>query len=280
MDGKIYAIGISSRDPSPLEVYDPAANTWTELATMPTFYGFHTVAAYHNRIYDFSNNLAYDLATDSWNEIASMPEARDLVKANIVGDKAYLIGGSYGGSWWGYNVASSNWVYDLVNDSWSQMEQIPTPVASYASAVLNDKIYIFGGVTSAQYQQPEQLTNLVQIFDPQTNTWHSGTPLSSARYYLFLEQVNDKIYALGGLVDEETWLTDTLEYMPVDYASVSSSPSSTSPTPGLTGASSSPTQTVSPSPTVPEFHSWTYLAVLVLIISVVVLFRRKLTLAV
>jgi N-acetylneuraminic acid mutarotase len=60
------------------------------------------------------------------------------------------------------------------------MAPIPTPVQSYACAVLNNKIYIIGGAQmpkSENWSEGLKASNLVQIFDTQTNQWTAGTPL-------------------------------------------------------------------------------------------------------
>ena len=62
-------------------------------------------------------------------------------------------------------------VYDPSSDSWSTAAPIPTPVGLYASAVVNNKIYVEGGGKSGPV-----ITDLNQIYDPITNVWSLGAP--------------------------------------------------------------------------------------------------------
>jgi Kelch motif/Galactose oxidase, central domain len=67
--------------------YDPVANTWTNLASMPTalYDGGIAYAANLNKVYVFggydgsnifNNTQIYDIATDSWSVGAPLPDAR------------------------------------------------------------------------------------------------------------------------------------------------------------------------------------------------------------
>ncbi len=60
------------------------------------------------------------------------------------------------------------------------MAPIPTPVFSYASTVMDNKIYIIGGMTQYFFGGANTFVNLVQIFDPSTDQWTQGTPMPRA----------------------------------------------------------------------------------------------------
>ena len=93
----------------------------------------------------------------------------------MVGNKIYVIGGSEGVYTEFIGISNATYVYDPAADSWSTMAPIPVPVAYYASAVINNKIYIIGGGTGNTGLN--NATNLVQIFDPSTNQWTESTPI-------------------------------------------------------------------------------------------------------
>jgi N-acetylneuraminic acid mutarotase len=198
VNGKIYAIGGSTESGlSPYSVgidykakgwvadtneeYDPTTDTWTFKTPMPTpRYGF-AIVAYQNKIYCIGGasnfqppngfygailtraNEVYDPATDTWETKAFMPTARVGLKANVVNDKIYLIGG--------YPNRTFNEVYDPTTDSWSTKEPMPTGASYYASAVFDNEIYVIGGYGSG---------NLNQIYDPETGKWRLGAPAPSS----------------------------------------------------------------------------------------------------
>jgi N-acetylneuraminic acid mutarotase len=178
VDGKIYFIGSHA-----YVQYDPETNNWTEIAPMPIYSSWGTVVACQNKIYVVGGNASkptqvYDPATDTWENRTSIPTTRNLEHAVVVYGKIYVIGGLINAPLGVIITSSANDVYDPETDSWSQMEPIPVPVMGYASAVLDDKIYVIsGGYEGGPGYNP---ANLVQIFDPATNQSTNGTSIPIA----------------------------------------------------------------------------------------------------
>jgi N-acetylneuraminic acid mutarotase len=187
VNGKIYAIGGSTESGfSPNiggfvgtnEEYDPATDTWTFKASMPTPRARFAIAVYRNKIYCIGGkanaiigvNEVYDPATDTWENKTPMPTPRDTLQANVVGGKIYLVGG--------YPSSTLNEVYDPENDSWTTKASMPTGASSYASAVVDNRIYVIGGYSNP----PIFWSNLNQIYNPETDKWSLGTPAPSSVY--------------------------------------------------------------------------------------------------
>jgi N-acetylneuraminic acid mutarotase len=181
--GKIYAIGGCSENGSyslrprsgfvgANEEYDPATDTWTTKASMPTPRSNFAIAACKEKIYCIGGalvgfeldeiyhmfevpvwsgmNEAYDPATDTWETRTPMPVALSTAQANVVDDKIYIFDGA------------DNWVYDPVSDFWSEKAEAPTDVGGYSSAVVDNKIYVVG------------YYSLVQIYDAVNDSWSQG----------------------------------------------------------------------------------------------------------
>jgi N-acetylneuraminic acid mutarotase len=176
VDGKIYVI-----DDSFTYEYDPETGTWTSKTPMPTARNGFGTAVYQNKIYVISGrssfwgcsraNEVYDPVTDSWENKTPIPTGRTSLQANVVDGKIYLIGGAKpSGARFYMGAVDLNEVYDPATDSWTEMESMHTAVKCYASAVLDDKIYIMGGQLGA-YPFPNSTLNFVQVFDPKTNQW-------------------------------------------------------------------------------------------------------------
>jgi N-acetylneuraminic acid mutarotase len=192
VNGKIYAIGGDARHGQwpyagsivgTNEEYDPTTDTWIFKTPMPTpRYGF-AIAVYQNKIYCIGGiksvgsagwkgtgvTEVYDPATNTWETKTAMPTARFELQANVANGKIYLIGGYVPELSAFPNATSSlNEVYDPATDSWTTKAPIPVATRDYPSAVVDNKIYVIGGLNS----RPK--SDLNQIYDPETDTWSRG----------------------------------------------------------------------------------------------------------
>ena len=197
LDGQIYFIGEGI-----CERYDPEANNWTTVTPPPANNGGGAVAACQNKIYVIGDpTLVYDPATDTWESRSALPITIIGYQANVVDGKIYVISGGKPAFYSITDPSGANYVYDPETDAWSEMAPIPTPVDGYASAVIDNKIYIIGGGTATGML--ENATNIVQIFDPETNKWTNGTSMPTGVYKagacstsgLFAPK---RIYVVGG----------------------------------------------------------------------------------
>jgi N-acetylneuraminic acid mutarotase len=257
-NGKIYVIGGTGGGGylNTNEEYDPATDTWTTKKPMPTARASFGIAVYQNKIYciggggDFGFeevtgvNEVYDPLTDTWTTKTSMPTAREFLCANVVNGKIYLIGGSKPVNLNDPSfVPNVNEVYDPETDSWTTKTPPPTQVSAYASAVVDNKIYVIGGSpvgNLTQIYHPETDTwsygapipnacwgaaagattgvlapkriyvigghptfTLNQVYDPETDTWTMGAQMPTSRYGLGVAVVNDMLYAIEGTKNEQ-----------------------------------------------------------------------------
>jgi N-acetylneuraminic acid mutarotase len=93
--------------------------------------------------------------------------------------------------------------YDPVSGTLKQLQ--PIPIACHAPGICstgNGKIYVMGGCTppTADPGGPQgSILNTVQIYDPSTNSWGTGAPMSISRYqFCAVPAPNGNIYAIGG----------------------------------------------------------------------------------
>jgi hypothetical protein len=202
VNDKIYAIGGSNNDTQlgVTEEYNPVTDTWTTKAPMPTPRSGFAIAVYQNKIYciggttgdndNFVSGLTgvievYDPATDTWNTTKSpMPTPRADLCAGVVNGSIYCIGGK---KYWGfdpyYSELNITEVYNTTNDTWTTKSDMPIPVFGCSSAVLNGKIYVIGG--SRHFQLGPELVTVAanQVYDPENDTWSSGSHLPFAQSY-------------------------------------------------------------------------------------------------
>jgi N-acetylneuraminic acid mutarotase len=157
VDGKIYAIGgwlrattttDGSEPPSSaVEAYDPATDTWTEKAPMPTARAALSTSVVDGKIYaiggrsGLSTVEAYDPATDTWTTKAPMPTARTTFSSTSVVDGIiYVIGGVSNEP-----AFSTVEAYDPATDTWTEKTSMSRARGFLATSVVNGKIYAIGG---------------------------------------------------------------------------------------------------------------------------------------
>jgi hypothetical protein len=76
---------------------------------------------------------------------------------------------------------------------WKEMAPMLAARSSHASAVLNGKIYVFGGQSAAG-----SVLNSVEEYDPALNAWTARASMPTARYKLAACALGQSIYVLGG----------------------------------------------------------------------------------
>ena len=108
LDGKIYAIGGhgGAGTLDTVEVYDPQANSWQQVASMPQRRYDHTAAVVGGKIHVtggrenqkrvLNSVCVYDPQANAWAQLASLSTARAGHASAAVGGKLYVFGGSGG----------------------------------------------------------------------------------------------------------------------------------------------------------------------------------------
>ena len=134
LDGKIYAMGghDGAGRLNTVEVYDPQADSWQRVASMPRGLRYHAAAVMGGKIYvtggcgqgvNLTVNSAYvfDPQADAWAQLASMGAARRVHASAAVGGKLYVFGG-YGAA--ADERRSTAEVYDPASDSWAPVTSL------------------------------------------------------------------------------------------------------------------------------------------------------------
>ena len=103
-------------------------------------------------------------------------------------------------------------------DSWRKVADLPTARCCLASASVDGKIYAIGGRTGL-LSIPSSTVNVVDEYNPITDTWRSRAPMPTPRTELAdaAAVVNGRIYVFGGydgndttsVVEEYDPITDT-----------------------------------------------------------------------
>src|SRR5437867_4726942 len=161
--------------------WNPATQTWTQLANMPTAKGNIQGTYWNGKIYvpggfaagvHITENAIYDIATNTWSTGAPLPAAQTGTNAAF-NNKVYNFGGNPG-------PQSTVTIYDIVTNTWSNGAAMPAAIA-YGRATVTNPIFgdpfayyvggIAGGVT----------VPTVYRYDFATNSWATMAPLQTAR---------------------------------------------------------------------------------------------------
>jgi hypothetical protein len=181
VNGKIYLIGGRTGGQYSTvglnEVYDPETDSWTTKAPIPYPVAAYASAVVDGKIYviggqdEFHDpkNLdltqIYDPETDTWSFGAPMPTvvwqaAAGATTGVLAPKRIYVIGGLPDKSMDGTNI---NQVYNPENDSWTLGASMPTPRSLLAVGVVNDTLYVLGGVSMANIQGTAYAVNELYI---------------------------------------------------------------------------------------------------------------------
>jgi len=197
---------------------DPKAEGgWKQRADMPTARNGLSACAVNGKIYAFGgmgegvyNSIStveeYDSATDKWTKKADMPVPRNNATASAVNGKIYIIGGIF----WDNGVPQPVYArvdeYDPVSGKWTQKADMPTARSGLDSCVLNNKIYVCGGLLG-----PTATTPAFEEYDPARDLWAKKADMPTSRLSLATCAVNGKIYAIGGIPDMNSPGISTVE---------------------------------------------------------------------
>lgn len=190
---------------------------WTAKAPMPTPRGqmaivtgddglIYAMGGYDNAWKVLNTNEVYDPKADTWSTKASMPvPTRGAAHAKGFDGKIYIFGG-FDSSW-----INTTQIYNPSTNSWTLGAPIPSGSGVwYAAAATGDdgKIYVIGGESDAG---TNWTLDLVQIYNPATDTWSLGTPMPTPRLGLGVVKIKGLIYAIGGFNRVTQSVVNTVE---------------------------------------------------------------------
>ncbi|OBC02907.1 protein kinase [Mycobacterium sp. 852013-50091_SCH5140682] len=210
-DKLVYAVGGTDGavDLPTVEAYDPAADTWTSLPALPQPRSDLGVAIADARLVAVGGLSAgqalktvsvMDLATKTWAGLPDMSTPRHGMAVAAVEKSVYVIGGATGSGV--AEVTSTAEALKLAPrklqpaSAWRPLPDAPTPRLMMAWTVLDDKIWIAGGMSHGNTLQ------IVQSYDPQTGAWQAQPPLPIPLNHATATTYRGEVVVIGGAVDE------------------------------------------------------------------------------
>jgi large repetitive protein len=138
----------------------------------------------------------FDPATNTWRQLANAPRARDHFHAAVVNGKLYAASGRRSSfpDTWGPVVGEVD-VYDFSANTWTTLaEELPTKRAGAATAVLGNNLIIIGGESMSQTDAHHQ----TEALDTESNTWSTLANMNTGRHGTQAIVSNRGIYVASG----------------------------------------------------------------------------------
>ena len=227
VDGKIYVLaGYVGKDNrhvnlkvlKVVERYDPQTDTWVRKQDMSRRRAAFGIGVIAGKIYVIGGNVdprdkkpedpgrvdlveVYDPATDTWAKRADMPTRRDGVRAAVIRDTLYAIGGSgwpHDGQ--GGPALATIEAYHPKTNRWRKKPDMPNLRWLFSTVVVDEKIYLIGGT---DLQSGNRGPAPVEVYDPATERWRLLPGMPTIRRPFAVAAVNGNIYVLGG--KEKDW---------------------------------------------------------------------------
>ncbi len=202
-----------------VKVLDLETQIWSDGMPLDGEWSGFKTATLDQKIYFFGSkgkgdeaNLetwTYDPDTDAWSDTGmsfsgELSRFTHVVAPDQKGRASiYVIGGTTESLWGGYdppyvNGHAMRFTPEKETD-WQYMAPMPTPRTMAASAVVDGKAYVIGGVTS----RTGMATNIVEAYDMETDTWETDIaplpkPLCNASAEGYYSAAGTVIFVAGG----------------------------------------------------------------------------------
>jgi len=132
----------------------------------------------------------------SWETRHDLPVPTSGLHASTLDGKIYAVGGQ---NWNDPSLPAATgalWIYDPVEDRWSEGASMPTGRIFLDTVVVDGLLYAIGGATQGVEHAPGLA--VVEAYDPRTDTWTRKADMPTPRADLTVSAAGDKIFAIGG----------------------------------------------------------------------------------
>lgn len=170
-------------------------------ATLPA--GLKDAFIHPSRNVSVSTHDVYDPAANSWSKRAAMPTARNHAAAGVIDNRIYVVGGRTG-SVFIPNAFNVDLVeeYNPATDQWALRAPMPTPRSATAWGVRGGRMYVAGG--EVRHRDIWGTYTTVEAFDPKSNTWTRLPPMPMPRHGLAGGVIGNNFHLVSGSLQSGT----------------------------------------------------------------------------
>jgi len=203
-----------------VDVFDPAANTWSQTARLPQRRSDAASIVYENALYLFGGGEHDEVRRDAlvfrggqWRPLpgTELPEPRVYSVAIAVNGLIYLVGGMSDHTDWN-SLSNQLWVWNPKSaKGWKKLDPIPGPgLITEAVGQVKGKIYVLGGAKTGGKDVVNVKT--AYEYDPKAGKWTALPDLPIERRCWWGLPLGDEILLFGGLT--QTYESDVFAYQP------------------------------------------------------------------
>jgi hypothetical protein len=230
-DNTIYAIGgckqyyngkaYISQPSNAVEAFD---TSWTTKDTLKTARYSCIASLYDSSIYVFGgigprgytkSIERYGVKSNTWASAGNMPLFRADAASCIYNNKLYVFGGRMPNPEESDNDSVSRGIYtfDFATNQWSgAVGEMAQPRYDFQAVVSGNKIFLIGGLGGASTIDETAAMDEVEIFDPSSNQCSSGSPMNSPRSCFAAVSMNDSIFVIGGIDENNNLMNDIIVF--------------------------------------------------------------------
>lgn len=172
---KIYVIGGYGGAKDYVQIYDTKDNSWTVLDTPSTKpkQAYGDCHVYKGKIYMIggeywttsSNSIntvnIYNPENNTWTTGKELPDAIDHTASVIKDDKIYVIGGAKWAEGKAPVYSDKVYIYNIKKNEWTEGPNLRSKRYGSMAALVNDKIYLFGGTDA----KTNKAMDIVEVLD-------------------------------------------------------------------------------------------------------------------
>ena len=208
MGSSLYAFGQGLFGGNSAMKWNAATDSWTVLAANPWPRRYPASGIINGKAYlagGFAGNDArvnvYDPGTNGWTDLATLPVLAGSVNTAVVyNSKLYVFGVVGGGS-----NPTQGQVYDPSSNTWSALASLAQSRYGSRAILIGSAAWLLGGSSNGTVQSS------IYIYDFNADAWCQGPSLPEPLFLMAVEQVNGKIYSIGGLTSNATTIDHVWE---------------------------------------------------------------------
>ncbi|KAJ7555033.1 hypothetical protein O6H91_05G019300 [Diphasiastrum complanatum] len=141
----------------------------------------------------------YDFLADKWRVMLPNPPTItfDFCCA-VVKERLYKLGGFMGFLDFNVDKVPLMDVYNFRKHTWEKGRQMDEMREAFACGVINDRIYVAGGLVRKPFLQENLRVRSAEVYIPETDSWESIPAMKECRSCCASAVVGQKLYVIGG----------------------------------------------------------------------------------